>query len=261
MFTSTTKVDIIELAEDAEAISLMLAFVYPVVRPFIDRISLLEKAMLLAHKYEIEGLAKTLEQTCNQQKTLICSNPVRVFRLAADYGFHETQTLAATLIGSGKLDLLGVDGLLQFSKEFPGLAHIVGVVGAQGARIRILETLLTESGSKKHLTWSTKDCLLCDSCREDSGHSMTEGWSMYYRPGWLNAWALRLRSLLTSHPLLDECDFLFRIEYISVLKESGGCSACIDKAFDRRTRFNEWSRTTRQHIAAERATLDVLYRP
>ncbi|KAG9080453.1 hypothetical protein FRC06_006562 [Ceratobasidium sp. 370] len=137
MFASTTKSDVVELAEDAEAISLMLAFIYPVVRPPVDTISLLEKAMLVAHKYEIEVLAKTLEQTCNQRRTLICSNPARVFRFAADYGFRETQTLAAMLIGSGKFDLLEIDGLLQFSKEFPGSAHIIGAVGAQGARTRI----------------------------------------------------------------------------------------------------------------------------
>ncbi|KAG8704343.1 hypothetical protein FRC08_002283 [Ceratobasidium sp. 394] len=169
------------------------------------------------------------------------------------------QILSAMLIGSGKVDLLSVDGLLQFSKEFPGLAHIVGVVGAQGARARILDVLLAESGSKKHLTWSTPH-LLCDRCYRDADHSMIKDGIICYRPGWLNAWASHLRSSLTSQPL-DECDFLFQIEYILSLKASDRCPACIDVAFGRRTRFNEWSRTTHQHLAAELATLDVLYTP
>ncbi|KAG8747674.1 hypothetical protein FRC10_000217 [Ceratobasidium sp. 414] len=158
MFASTTKADVVELAEDAEAISLMLAFIYPVVRPPVDTIPLLEKAMLVAHKYDVEGLAKSLEQ--NQQRALIRCDPARVFRLAADYGFREMQTLAAMLIGSSKLDLLEVDGLLQFSKEFPGSAHIIGVVGAQGARARILDGLLTDSGPKRLLDDQRRDLVL-----------------------------------------------------------------------------------------------------
>ncbi|KAG9122226.1 hypothetical protein FRC07_001495, partial [Ceratobasidium sp. 392] len=140
MFTTTTTADAVELAEDAEAVSLMLAFVYPVMRPSIDSIALLEKGMLMAHKYEIDVLAKTMQQVTNQ-RDLIRQDPLRVYRAAGKYGFQEIETLSAKLITRDHYDMTTVDGLVKFAKENPGASRMIGIVGVHGTRARVLGEL------------------------------------------------------------------------------------------------------------------------
>ncbi|KAG9119383.1 hypothetical protein FRC07_005605, partial [Ceratobasidium sp. 392] len=140
MLASSIKADIVELAEDAEAISLMLAFIYPMMRPSIDTISLLEKAMLIAHKYEIGVLAKTVKQATGLPN-LIRKDPLRIYRMAGNYGFQDIEILSAKLITREHYDMTTVDGLVKFSKEYPECSRIIGIVGAHGARARLLEVL------------------------------------------------------------------------------------------------------------------------
>ncbi|QRV86703.1 The BTB (BR-C, ttk and bab)/POZ (Pox virus and Zinc finger) domain [Ceratobasidium sp. AG-Ba] len=115
MLSTTGIADVVELSEDSEAISLVLAFIYPVMRSPIQPITLLEKSMLVAYKYKIDGLAQTLEKACIQQRPLIRRDPVRIFRATVDYGFHETQKVA---------------GIVEVAKMLPHSAHIIGAVGA-----------------------------------------------------------------------------------------------------------------------------------
>ncbi|KAG8747672.1 hypothetical protein FRC10_000215 [Ceratobasidium sp. 414] len=262
MFASSTKADIVELAEDAETVSLMLAFVYPTVRPPIDTIPLLEKAMIVAHKYEIEVLTKTLEQTASQQRALIRKDPLRVFRLAADCGLHEIQALSAKLMAPSHCDMATVSGLVQFAREYPESSRIIGVVGAQGARARVLDRLSPDKsttlwpGSKLMDRWRVSIMtgqMICESClkggRVDSR----------YQPGWLNVWFKRLRSAL-AEKLLDECDSYFELSYVAALRgESGCCGVCVDATRNKAGLFGEWAKDTRLHLETELAELDVLY--
>ncbi|KAG9122224.1 hypothetical protein FRC07_001493 [Ceratobasidium sp. 392] len=145
MFASATSADVVELAEDAETISLMLAFIYPVMQPPLDTVAILEKAMLVAHKYEIDGLAKTLEHTYSQQRALIRQDPLRVFRSAKHYGFREMQTLAAKIASSSHYNMLTSQGLIELAKDYPDSAHVISLVGVQGARAHILMDISSQA--------------------------------------------------------------------------------------------------------------------
>ncbi|KAG8696222.1 hypothetical protein FRC08_007300 [Ceratobasidium sp. 394] len=257
MFASSTKADVVELTEDAEAVSLMLAFVYPTVRPPIDTIPLLEKAMLVAHKYEIEVLTKTLEQTAGQQRALIRQDPLRVFRLATDYGLHEIQKLSVKLMTPRHCDMATVSGLVQFAREYPESSRIIGVVGAQGARARVLDMLSPDNSTtlfpvSRFIRWGPH--IICEPCWKGGRVSDSR-----YRPGWLGVWFKRLRSALTNK-LLDECDSYFEPSYVATLRgESGCCELCVDITRDKPILFKEWAKDARLHLQEKLAELDVLY--
>ncbi|KAG9122225.1 hypothetical protein FRC07_001494 [Ceratobasidium sp. 392] len=112
MFTSTTKADTVELTEDEEAISLMLAYIYPVERPSINTISLLEKAMLMAHKYEVDVLTKAVEQA-GRQRDLVRQDPLRVYQAAGNYDFQDIEKLSAKLLTREHYDMTTTDGLVR----------------------------------------------------------------------------------------------------------------------------------------------------
>ncbi|KAG8704346.1 hypothetical protein FRC08_002286 [Ceratobasidium sp. 394] len=256
MFASSTKADVVELAEDAETVSLMLAFIYPTVRPLIDTIPLLEKAMIVAHKYEIEVLTKTLEQTAGQQRALIRQDPLRVFRLATDCGLHELQAFSAKLMTPSHCDMATVSGLVQFAGEYPESSWIIGVVGAQGARARVFDTLSPENSTT---LWPPLNGwnhpMICDFCWKTSGNQADSS----YRPGWLSVWFKRLRSALTDK-LWDECDSYFELSSVMVLRgATGSCAACVDHTGTKVAWFGEWANGARLHIQEKLAELDVLY--
>ncbi|KAG9080454.1 hypothetical protein FRC06_006563, partial [Ceratobasidium sp. 370] len=250
MFGSTTVADIVELAEDAEAISLMLAFIYPVIRPPINTIPLLEKAMLIAHKYEIEVLEETLKQSSGQQRDLIRKDPVRVLYLAKKYGFRETQTLAAKLVARCDYDMTTVDGLLKLAKEYPEWSHVIGVVGVQAVRSHILNSisvndLRPRSDDEYHMA--------CNACW---GSGMDE-WRR--QPGWAKGWVSSLTHAL-AHKHLDDCDSYFELSHLETLRGSC-CIKCIEKTLLKRVAFEEWARGARAVIERKLAPLDVLFQP
>ncbi|KAG8766633.1 hypothetical protein FRC12_006741 [Ceratobasidium sp. 428] len=261
MLTTPTKSDVIELAEDAEAISMMLAFLYPMVHPAIDSTRLLEKAMLMAHKYNIEVLAKTVEQASGQ-RDLIRQDPLRIYQAAGNYGFKELELLSAKLIARSHYDMTTVEGLVKFAKEYPDLSRIIGLVGVHGARVRVLDTCYPKNS---RTLWPPReyhgngnlirpDKMACRSCDKGNNLNCPE-----YKPGWLGCWFNRLRSALADK-LLDECDTHFTISYLATLRgETGCCGECVDITRQRTESFERWVNLARSHLEAEFAKLDVLY--
>ncbi|QRW26935.1 The BTB (BR-C, ttk and bab)/POZ (Pox virus and Zinc finger) domain [Rhizoctonia solani] len=132
MFYGATKPDPIELAEDAESISLMLAFIYPVAPPHINTIDHLEKIMKVSQKYDVERMTKFIEEAVTLGSKLMTLDPMRVFYLC-------------------------------LAKYFPQAAPVIGLVGAQGARVKILDQVLI---------WSPQEygCYQLSALGDDKNH-------------------------------------------------------------------------------------------
>ncbi|ELU35637.1 hypothetical protein AG1IA_10333 [Rhizoctonia solani AG-1 IA] len=81
MFYGATKPDPIELAEDAESISLMLAFIYPVAPPHINTIDHLEKIMKVSQKYDVERMTKFIEEAVTLGSKLMTLDPITYCRV------------------------------------------------------------------------------------------------------------------------------------------------------------------------------------
>ncbi|KAG8764955.1 hypothetical protein FRC12_007791 [Ceratobasidium sp. 428] len=261
MLTTSTKSDVIELAEDAEAISLMLAFIYPMVHPAIDNVSLLEKAMLMAHKYEVDTLAKTVVQA-SSQCDLIRQNPLRIYQVAGNYGFKQLELLSAKLITRSHYDMTTVEGLVKFAKEYPESSRIIGLVGVHGVRSQVLNTCSPKNSwtlcpsqvwVSSSYTGRYEGPLACGPCFEKWQGSNS------YKTGWLDCWFARFHSALADK-LLDECDSYFTLSYLATLRgEVGCCGNCLDITRLKIKDFETWAKKTRSYLQEELAKLDVLY--
>ncbi|KAG8695149.1 hypothetical protein FRC09_009363 [Ceratobasidium sp. 395] len=260
MLTSNTTADVVELAEDAETVSFMLACIYPATQPPLDTVPFLEKAMLLSHKYDIEGLVKAVKRA-GTQRELVRRDPARVYQAAGKYGFSEIETFSAKLVLGSDYDMTTVDGLVKFAEACPQYSRIIGVVGVHGARLRVLDSY---SPDISNTLWPLidgrwqqhNDNMTCEACW-GRGRTYSQ-----YKPGWLSLWFTRLHSVLINKPL-DECDSYFELSYLAALRgetAAGCCNTCIDRTRDRSSYlFLVWAANTRSRLQEGLAKLDVLY--
>lgn len=269
MFAGATKPDTIELAEDAESVSLMLASIYPVAPPTIDTLDLLEKFMIIGQKYNVERMLKFVEQNIQSKINLILLDPVRVFRTSIEHNLPAVQALAAKSLRPSRCDLLAIEGLLSLAKTFPNSAHIIGLVGAQGVRVKILsEFILREplshgmqpecqSSHWNNSNWGHSHYAICSACWKTNLSIYANRY--YYKPGWFTAWSDRLYRALLELPM-DQCEQFFSVTRLAELKGvSGACANCVTKALDKNDVFDQWAQGVKQILEKELNALDVLY--
>ncbi|QRW00758.1 The BTB (BR-C, ttk and bab)/POZ (Pox virus and Zinc finger) domain [Ceratobasidium sp. AG-Ba] len=259
MFEASKVADIIDLTEDAEAISLMLAFIYPTIRPQINTIPRIEKSILVANKYDIPVIEQTLNEIVPSLHDVIRDDPLRLFHTAKNHGFRKIQTTAARLVLPGNQSMTTVEALVKYAKEYPEWASIIGVIGAQAIRVQ----LLNEIGLAPSYIWPSAKCfgnaaagadITCRKCaRYDYCYSTTI--SQRVRPGWLGAWATGLRTALESRTL-DESLCWFEL---GILETLGSCSECVQQTFAKRNLFKDWAKETLEVIRSKLDPLEVLY--
>ncbi|QRW26933.1 The BTB (BR-C, ttk and bab)/POZ (Pox virus and Zinc finger) domain [Rhizoctonia solani] len=102
MFSGASSPNTIELAEDAETISLMLAFIYPVAPPKIATAAQLEKVMIFSQKYGIAKMIDIVEKSIPPESKLIHSDPIQVFRASVKYGFPTLRVFAGRALGASQ---------------------------------------------------------------------------------------------------------------------------------------------------------------
>lgn len=268
MFANAKKTDTVELAEDAESISLMLAFIYPATLPSITTIELLEKSMLVAHKYDIQRITDFINQLFQPGNPLINLDPLNVFRVSSKYGFPSVRILASKSLYPSHYDFLSVDGLKHLAQIIPDSSHVVGLIGTQSARIKILDEVLLDKplqrgiyptlhSSASHSS-AYRDYMSCEYCWRV--RRVTFEGRYYYIPGWFYIWAIRLRTALLKKPI-NECDRYFNASCITGFEgtELEACSSCISSTVDKHSMFNAWGQSVKRTIEKELQALDVLY--
>ncbi|KAG9110204.1 hypothetical protein FRC07_008221, partial [Ceratobasidium sp. 392] len=140
--------EVIELDDDSESISLMLAFIYPSgIWPTIKSIDILEKCLEIARKYNIEKIPQALDRDlalseANTGLIRYYEDPLRVFRLAVTFGLRKCQTLAAKAITPNHIDLRKPAEIVKVAQEHSNMAHVIGLVSVQTMRTKILTDVL-----------------------------------------------------------------------------------------------------------------------
>ncbi|QRV94313.1 The BTB (BR-C, ttk and bab)/POZ (Pox virus and Zinc finger) domain [Ceratobasidium sp. AG-Ba] len=277
----------IDLDDDAESISILLAFVYPSsIWPTIDSVDMLEKCLQIAQKYNIEKIPQALDRDLSLNSSLINSwhsDPLRIFRLAVNHGLRKTQTLAAKAIAPNHIDLRQPSEVVKVAQEYPNAAHVVGLVGAQTIRVVILADILLElhddllpktnlvpgANQKKDFTDAEGGTLMmCNRCIARSSHF----WSVNtrpteYIPSWLHGWTREAYRALSDKPL-EHCGFLFTLDALIGLEDYlDVCEGCIEAAkhasfhsFGRPGEvFESWASDVKHLIMRELKKLDPLY--
>ncbi|KAG8703034.1 hypothetical protein FRC09_004388 [Ceratobasidium sp. 395] len=286
----------IQLDDDSESISLLLAFIYPSsIWPTVRDIDTLEKCLMIGQKYNVEKIPQALDRDLSQLSEaniqLIirqCRDPLRIFRLAVTHGLRNCQTLAAKSITPGVINLLKPAEIVKVAEEYPHMAHVIGLVSVQAVRTKILADVLFKfaggfpdflptawkplkrASKNQSLTDSRgSGLMMCDECVSQSpelqSHSVDE---VYYFPSWVHAWSRAMYTDLCVTSL-DECERLFKLSSFNwlVREEPGVCDECVDAAIeasrDEYERpgevYENWASNIKAILTRELEQLDVLY--
>ncbi|KAG8690654.1 hypothetical protein FRC09_011900 [Ceratobasidium sp. 395] len=283
----------IQLDDDSESISLLLAFIYPSsIWPTISNIDVLEKCLEIGRKYNIEKIPQALDRDLSLSGAStgligFHSDLLRIFHLAATYGLRNCQTLAAKAITPQHIDLLKPAEVVKIAQEYPHMAHIIGLVGVQGIRAKILADVLfnfcagflpttyvrvREGQASKNLDLVDMDgcgLMMCDQCASESIDLKDEGdFATKYVPSWIHAWSRVAYAALSVKPW-DQCEHIFELSILNypIKEELGICEGCVDAAIDAPLGycerpggvFEDWASGVKALLRQELAQLDVLY--
>ncbi|KAG8708304.1 hypothetical protein FRC09_001331 [Ceratobasidium sp. 395] len=279
----------IDLSDDSESVSLLLAFVYPSsVTPTINKLGTLEKCLLIAQKYNVEKIIQTLDRdlSLSEAKTGLIrrSNPLQAFRIAVTYGLRECQTLAAQAIMPRHISLLNPKEIVNFAQEYPTAAHAIGLVSTQLLRAKILSevlfcfhseflprtSMIVDPGqTSDFLNEGGGELLMCDGCISRTNDFWTcQDRPIEYVPSWIHGWSRVAYEELVDRPL-DECPHLFDVSFMSSLTEDcmDVCEDCIHAATNAKSYyagrpgevFEDWASGVRALLRRELTQLDCLY--
>ncbi|KAG8703647.1 hypothetical protein FRC08_002713 [Ceratobasidium sp. 394] len=264
MFSIGTKGECaIQLADDAESISLMLGFIYSTDPPRIRDPSLLEKVLQLAQKYDIEAITRTLDETI-PNTDLISIDPFRVFQIGLTYGLPNTSMLAAKTTQSQYRYFQDLKAINGFTSRFPGTASLVSLIGIAGARAKILHDVLYDFQSGNPPPDSDVDFdpemfaeLLCTTCFRH-----LRDWRRFpdpaFRPHWFFDWA-RLAFNELSAKDIDECDDLFNASVFGRIAPGCDYPSCIREVSSHGPLFNTWAENVKLKLHSELSKLGSLY--
>lgn len=196
----------IDLAEDAESISLMLEHIYPVKSPTLRSLDTFAKCLRIAQKYDVKGMMDTIdEQLCwGERNEAVLADPVQACALADSFGLHNAAEVAARIADS-KVNLRDPKQLAALGNVYPQWKLPIRLIGTQAARATALaEILFTyDDGPMNWFTSSMGDSVasadgnfpLCSSCTKNvSFGSMTV-------PTWLLRWSMGVYKLALSQDL------------------------------------------------------------
>ncbi|KAG8745677.1 hypothetical protein FRC10_007374 [Ceratobasidium sp. 414] len=180
----TRTTEVIDLAEDSETLSVMLAYIYPSgVPPPLGSFGLLEKSLEVAQKYDLKAILERLDRALSTEssyKELIQSDPLRTFHLSVTYGLQQSQTVAIREVQPKHCDLSSINDIVQLAKVYPGSSHVIALMGVQAARAEILFRFFYNP-----ICWapSLYESFI-DAPSEDHSHLFTLGMfnTLIYRP-------------------------------------------------------------------------------
>ncbi|KAG8725921.1 hypothetical protein FRC12_023883 [Ceratobasidium sp. 428] len=185
------------------------------------------------------------------------------------------------------IDLLKPTEVVKIAQEYPHMAHVIGLVGVQSIRAKILTNVLfnfcagflpttwvrvREGQASKNLGLVDMDgcgLMMCDRCASEAIELKVEGdYGTKYVPSWIHAWSRVAYAALSVKPL-DQCEHIFELSILNypVKEELGICDDCVDAAIDAPLGWNErpggvfedWALGIKALLRQELAQLDVLY--
>ncbi|KAG8710265.1 hypothetical protein FRC11_004695 [Ceratobasidium sp. 423] len=137
--------EVIRFSENAEVLSLTLRFIYPRPTPIILSTDLLNHAMRVADKYQLDSMKIRLrEQLVHVDSPVsVYNNPLSVLYIASAHGFTAEAELAASL-ASRRCDFGKGDDLKQLldAAPIPATKSLVKLTGIPLVKTRILMEVL-----------------------------------------------------------------------------------------------------------------------
>lgn len=269
MFTvGTQTTEVVDLADDSEAISLMLGFIYPSLPPTITTFELLEKSLQIAQKYHVESMVQKIDRLLSREasyKELFEEGPLRLFRLSTTYQLRETQTAVTKLVRTFPDALRNPEDFIELAEHHPGSAHIIRLLGVRVARENILRSLLLDLTSPSIFSYMGDEyaaALNCKACQDKSDRSRGSMVS-HSTPGWFHLWGSLVYESLTNSTW-DASSSLFTLGALQKLHaprmQGPVCWDCVDilHSVEGGRVFDKWAKEAQTYLKGELGQLDDL---
>jgi hypothetical protein len=194
MFTvgTRTEPDVVTVGETSEVLSLMLNFIYHRGPLSVTTFPLLNLALCVAEKYQLETLTLQLrdKMSLKGSPVSIDTNPLVALTVASAHSLKQEASLAASA-ASKKYNFEKVDDLLILAKAIPSSFLVIQLVGIPSARNAILVEVLF----RFHLAPMVSSYLLCQLCKAKRKPS-----SEFSPPEWKFRWAHWVYEELKTRP-------------------------------------------------------------
>jgi hypothetical protein len=245
-----TSSDVVTVGDSAEALSLMLNFIYHRGPLSITTFKLLDIAFHIADKYELKGMKPQLRKELSLigSPISVSSDPLGALAFATSHGLAREATLAVSA-ASKSYDFRKVDDLLKLADKIPSISPIVKAIGVPSARTTILVNVLFQFHLPP-MALAGDHCysMLCGSCDK-----IYVNRRRYGAPEWQARWAYWVFQELKDRPIDQSAD-IFTVDFfkLAIFKgsfpmPSGSCN-CHTCLFNHKAYFEEWSGGVHKHL-------------
>ncbi|KAG8690062.1 hypothetical protein FRC11_014084 [Ceratobasidium sp. 423] len=193
--------EIIRFSENSEVLALMLNFIYPRPTPTIPTMDLLNHAMRVANKYQLESMKTRL-----REQLVLVDSPVSVYSnafgalcIASSYGFTAEAELAADL-ASKQCDFGKIEDLKKLIEATPGpaTASLVKLTGIPLIKTRVLVDVLFHFERPPMSLNNNIEAFICQNCR-----GSFRGYSRQSPPEWQARWAHWIYEKIKDRPISE----------------------------------------------------------
>ncbi|CAE6398872.1 unnamed protein product [Rhizoctonia solani] len=253
---------IVMMGETSEMLSLMLQFVYPKRTPVISSFDVLEEALHLSDKYQLEGMHQQLRQrlSLTDSPVSVYHDPLGVLRIASAHGFQDEVNLAIS-ISQQQYQINTIDHLLEISEKTPASVSWIKLLAVPLIRNEIIsDVMLNFHEPPMRLAGSSFTRALCHICSESHHYG-----AHHSPPEWQARWARMVLEELKRRPI-DEWQHYFGMSYLyeavsrydTPIRTPHGDCTCIEKVKFYEYEFLGWSSHVLRCLKSRLESLKVL---
>ncbi|KAG8745957.1 hypothetical protein FRC10_006520 [Ceratobasidium sp. 414] len=220
ILTSGSGPPVMDLAEDAETISVLLQYIYPRENPTIRAYKLFEKVLEAARKYELGFITSDLRASMRSELTdfaYLRAEPLRMYALAVRHDFRGEALVAAKLT-IGKYAFATRDGAAELlALDIPTGDAILLMRMHMGREAALTCLLLNPDSNLRYFAGFPIKCVTCKRI----GGSLSELQRL---------WMRETVDALRKEPL-DRAGQLFEGSYFAELRSQCMCIGCREDTF------------------------------
>ncbi|KAF8747625.1 Broad-Complex, Tramtrack and Bric a brac [Rhizoctonia solani] len=176
LLKSGSREEVVLFSERAELLALMLKFIYPRPTPNITSLDLLDDALRVASKYNLDSMkARLCEQLMLRDSPVaIHTDPLRALGIALKHGFTTGVELASS-ISSQQYDFGTSENLKKLLEviQDPAVAALVKAIGIPFVKSRTLREVLFQFRQQPMRITNDIESMVCSICRAASADSFT----------------------------------------------------------------------------------------
>ncbi|QRW14929.1 The BTB (BR-C, ttk and bab)/POZ (Pox virus and Zinc finger) domain [Ceratobasidium sp. AG-Ba] len=220
ILTSGSGPPVMELAEDAETISVLLQYIYPRENPRIKDYALFEKVLEAARKYDLGFITSDLRASMRSELgdfAYLRADPLRMYALAVRHDFGN-EKLAAAKLTIGKYEFATREGARALTDlDIPTQDAVQLMRMHMGREAALTRLLLSPESNLRYFSGFPVKCLAC----KRAGGSVSELQTL---------WMKEMVDFVRKEPF-EKANHLFDAAFFNELRSQCACMGCRESAF------------------------------